>query len=104
MGVLCAYQILVIYKATTYVRFDLVGLSTAVANMIIMVFGTVFHTVIGKSLNFVEGTSFGSISSYSKDAFIAALSIIPIGLFLGGIGFVLLVIAERRRTPKSHIM
>src|SRR5690606_28501787 len=42
VGMLCAYQILAIYKASTYVPDHLVSLTTAVANMIIMTFGYFF--------------------------------------------------------------
>lgn len=38
IGVCCAYQILAIYKASTYVPEHASGLTTAVANMIIMLF------------------------------------------------------------------
>lgn len=96
IGVLCAYQILVIYKATTYVHAQYVGLSTALANMIIMFFGYVFHTFIGKILN-MYGPGVSDIGGYGKEAFVYAISIIPLGLFAGGIGFLLLVFAERKR-------
>lgn len=98
VGVLCAYQILVIYKATTCVNFNLVGLSTASANMVIMSFGYVFHSLIGKGLTFFSGTTLKEdIGSYGSDAFILSLSLIPLGLFIGGVGFLWLFLSEKRK-------
>ncbi len=97
IGVLCSYQILVIYKATTYVKSNLVGLSTSIANMIIMAFGYVFHTAIGEAMNFFgKGSTLGDIGGYGKEAFSAAISLIPLGLGLGGFGFILLVLSEKK--------
>ena len=57
VGVCCAYQILAIYKASTYVRVEVAGLTTAVANMIIMIFGYVFHAIIGGIVNVMGGAN-----------------------------------------------
>ncbi|MCP4922456.1 MAG: MFS transporter, partial [bacterium] len=78
IGILCGYQILVIYKASTYAPNNLTGITTAFANMIIMAFGYVFHTSIGKTMDvFWDGTMEGSRKIYSADAFINGVSIIP---------------------------
>ena len=101
VGVLCAYQILVIYKASSFVNSHLTGLSTAVANMIIMIFGYVFHTLIGKSLSLFGGSTLsGDIYSYGKESFIMSLSFIPAGLFLGGLGFIMFVLFEKKGAQK----
>ena len=55
VGICCAYQILAIYKASTYVREEVAGLTTAVANMIIMIFGYAFHATIGAVVNAMGG-------------------------------------------------
>ncbi len=102
VGVLCSYQILVIYKATTYVKSNLVGLSTAIANMIIMPFGYVYHTGIGEVMNlFGDERALGDIGDYGKDAFAAAIGLIPLGLCVGGFGFILVVLSERKRTYRT---
>jgi predicted MFS family arabinose efflux permease len=87
-GVCCAYQILAIYKASTYVREQVVGLTTAMANMIIMVFGYGFHTMIGSIVNALGGPG-------SSKAFVWGISVIPIALCLGVLGFVFLWIFEK---------
>lgn len=83
VGVCCAYQILAIYKASTYVADHVAGLTTAVANMIIMSFGYAFHTAIGGVLKVIGGADMAQ-------PFIYAISVIPITLAIGVIGFAVL--------------
>ncbi|ASQ46150.1 MFS transporter [Legionella clemsonensis] len=91
VGVCSAYQILAIYKASTYVPEQVAGITTAVANMIIMSFGYAFHTTIGMIIN-----RFGGIKVSS--AFIYGLGVIPITLSIAVIGFFILFYQERRRS------
>lgn len=93
VGVCCAYQIIAIYKASTYVREEVVGLTTAVANMIIMSFGYFFHTFIGLIINMMQ-------DSGPSTSFVYGVGIIPIMLSLGIIGFVLLSLRERMKMKK----
>lgn len=88
VGVCCAYQILAIYKASTYVRVEVAGLTTAVANMIIMIFGYVFHAIIGGIVNIMGGAN-------NSDALIYGLTVIPGALCLGICGFVFLFVREK---------
>lgn len=94
VGICCGYQILAIYKASTYVREEVAGLTTAVANMIIMTFGYLFHTVIGGIVDGAGGPS-------SSQALFYGVAVIPIGLFLGSSGFALLLIQEMRSKAKN---
>ncbi|QZA58440.1 MFS transporter [Candidatus Rhabdochlamydia porcellionis] len=84
VGMCCAYQILAIYKASTYVREQVAGLTTAVANMIIMIFGYAFHASIGGIVNFMGGPDF-------SHALVYGVAVIPIALCLGVGGFILLL-------------
>ena len=88
VGVCCAYQILAIYKASTYVREEVAGLTTAVANMIIMTFGYAFHAVIG----FVVSAMGGPGESL---ALVYGLAVIPAALGVGIIGFFSIYASER---------
>lgn len=88
VGICCAYQILAIYKASTYVREQVAGLTTAVANMIIMIFGYVFHATIGTVVNAMGGTG-------NSEALIYGVAVIPIGLALGTAGFICLFMQEK---------
>ncbi len=83
VGVCSAYQILAIYKASTYVREEVAGLTTAVANMIIMLFGYAFHTIIGTIVGLIGGPT-------TSIALVYGVAVIPIALCLGTTGFLLL--------------
>lgn len=89
IGICSAYQILAIYKASTYVRENVAGLTTAFANMIIMIFGYGFHSSIGLIVDLMGGKS-------SSDALIYGTAVIPIALCLGSIGFSLLFAKEKK--------
>lgn len=88
VGICCAYQILAIFKATTYVSDNLVGLTTALANMIIMLFGYFFHSVIGVVVDHYSSSSL----SYKY-----GISVIPVTLFIGAIGFITIAISDRQK-------
>ena len=92
VGVSSAYQIIAIYKASTYVRENLVGLTTAVANMIIMTFGYLFHSVIGWTISFSTITN-----ATTSEAFIKGIAVIPVALMIGVIGFIIILLRERKR-------
>ena len=89
IGVCCAYQILAIYKASTYVSEHVVGLTTAVANMIIMIFGYAFHAIIGGVVNAMGGPT-------SSQALWLGVAVVPIALCVGTCGFTALFIREKR--------
>jgi len=94
VGVCSAYQILAIYKASTYVREEVAGLTTAVANMIIMIFGYVFHTIIGTVVKAFGGPG-------NSEALIYGVSVIPAALFIAGGGFIFLRSAKPEVSRQS---
>ena len=96
VGVCSAYQILAIYKASTYVRTEVAGLTTAVANMIIMIFGYGFHTVIGTVVNALGGPSV-------SEALLFGVAVIPAALCLGSAGFIFLLVMDRKSEPASKL-
>ncbi len=89
IGICSAYQILAIYKASTFVKEEVAGLTTAAANMIIMVFGYLFHSVIGSLVSQYGGAE----SSYALKVGIAA---IPVALAFGSCGFIALWRMEKQ--------
>ncbi len=95
IGMCCAYQILAIYKASTYVREEVAGLTTALANMIIMIFGYAFHATIGAIVNANGGPE-------RSQALLSGIAVIPIALTLGSIGFVFISRMARRRVLKEN--
>ncbi|QDQ40753.1 MFS transporter [Legionella geestiana] len=89
IGVCCAYQILAIYKASTWASERVAGLTTAIANMIIMSFGYAFHTIIGLVVKSQGGPQVpGAVN--------LGVAIIPVGLAIGALGFYMLLFRERR--------
>lgn len=96
IGICSAYQILAIYKASTYVREQVAGLTTAVANMIIMIFGYAFHAIIGTTVNMMGGPNISK-------ALVYGVAVIPIALFLGTVGFTLLFTKERSADQISEM-
>ncbi len=97
VGICCAYQILAIYKASTYVHENIAGLATAVANMIIMTFGYVFHTIIGGIVNMMGGPNTPQALTYG-------VAVIPVALSIGAIGFVFLFSAEKTKKATQQSM
>lgn len=89
IGMCSAYQILAIYKASTYAPQKMAGLTTAMANMIIMIFGYAFHTSMGGVINAMGGPN-------NSEALLYGVSVIPIALFIGSCGFAGLLIKERK--------
>jgi predicted MFS family arabinose efflux permease len=81
VGVCSAYQILAIYKASTYVAENSAGLTTALANMIIMTFGYVIHSSIGAVIE--KCAPLGETA-----AFRCGIATIPVALLMGVIGFI----------------
>lgn len=96
VGVCCAYQILAIYKASTYVPDSLAGLTTAIANMIIMIFGYGFHSVIGYVVNIYGGTQ-------AARAFVYGVGVIPVTLAIGVMGFLFLAYQEKNFTSNAPL-
>ncbi len=88
VGVCSAYQILAIYKASTYVPDHVAGLTTAVANMLIMSFGYVFHTGIGIIVDLYGGI-------HSSQSFVYGISFIPVALAIGTLGFAWVAYSDR---------
>jgi len=89
VGICCAYQIIAIHQASTYVKGSLVGLTSAVANMIIMIFGYVFHAIIGLIVNAMGGPT-------STLGMIYGVGIIPVALIIGIIGFTIIAMCRKQ--------
>ncbi|GAB4162285.1 MAG: MFS transporter [Rickettsiaceae bacterium] len=94
-GIFCAYQVVIISKIATFVSEERSGMAAAVANMIIMSFGSVFHKSIGENLDRLwNGDMVDGIKIYSKEAFISSISIIPIAILIAIIGLVAIIMSN----------
>ena len=99
IGIMCAYQIPAIYQASTFVPEKQASLTTAVANMIIMTFGYIFHMVIGNAMHFVwNGQITDNVPLYTPENYRFALAVIPLGLIIGSIGYVIV------QYKRSHLL
>jgi len=103
VGVFCAYQILAIYLASTFVGENLVGLTTACANMIIMTFGFVFHSAIGEIMKSKWDGRFLSegVPYYDASAYTQGLMVIPAGLLLASVGYFFLALRTKKQKALS---
>jgi predicted MFS family arabinose efflux permease len=90
VGIFSGYQVLTVYLSTTFVKENVVGLTTAILNMIVMSFGYLFHSVIGKALELSwDGTiSLEGAKVYSAQSYVSAIAVIPVCLAIGGLGFI----------------
>jgi predicted MFS family arabinose efflux permease len=97
VGICSAYQILAIYRASSYVSEKVVSLTTASTNMIIMIFGYAFHGLIGAAIKILGGTDADSVDM----AFRYGVSLIPLTLLMGTLGFMALSRQEARHRSKG---
>jgi sugar phosphate permease len=91
IGILCAYQVFMIFINTRVVKPHLVGISSSFTNMVMMSFGLIFHPLIGWiiSKNW-DGQIINDIPIYSSDAYIYGLMVLPVGLFIAFVGFMVI--------------
>ncbi len=88
IGLLCAFQVFMIFINTRVVASHLVSISSSFTNMVMMSFGTIFHAAIGSSITYCwDGTTLNEHPIYSTTAYTIGLSIIPLGLLIAGLGF-----------------
>ena len=97
MGFFSSYQIVATCQALRYVGDNVVALTTAVNNMIVMIFGYFFHTVISFVIDLSwDGKVVNSEPIYTKALMLQSMACIPAGLFIGLIGFLYLKYKDRK--------
>jgi predicted MFS family arabinose efflux permease len=95
VGVACAYQIIAIAHASTRVSESQMGLTSAIANMIIMTFGYVFHAAIGGAIGLASQGEI-SMQALTTEALITGLLVIPVALAIASAGYFILSLREAR--------
>ncbi|WCR53412.1 MAG: hypothetical protein PG981_000434 [Wolbachia endosymbiont of Ctenocephalides orientis wCori] len=99
VGFASGYQVITIYKAISYVGNNLVGLATAVSNMVVMIFGYFFHTGIAKMIDlYWDKTVIQGNPIYGAELLIKATSIIPVCLLIATFGFLWLKKQDKQLT------
>ena len=98
IGFASGYQMTVIDKTSTLVPLRLVGITSATTNMIMMVFGSVFHVIIGAVISYYwDGTEIDGVQQYSAEALRNACITILIPLVISALSFGYLFMQERKR-------
>lgn len=100
VGIACAYQIIAIAYASTRVPAEQMGLTSAIANMIIMAFGYVIHAGIGAMVSYFNNGAV-HIDAYPAKALIYGIAVIPVALAIGALGF--FVLAKMRAKAQIQI-
>jgi MFS family permease len=101
IGIFSAYQVVIIAKISSFVPQNLSGMAAAIANMIMMAFGSIFHTIIGNSMaKLWGGILIDNVRIYSKEAYIKSISVIPAAMTVAIIGFSLLLIIKACRKKR----
>jgi len=95
VGVACAYQIIAIAHASTRVPESQMGLTSAIANMIIMTFGYVFHALIGGAIGLASKGEI-NMQALTNDALVTGLLVIPVALAIASVGYFILALKETR--------
>ncbi len=98
-GFFCAYQILVISKVRHFASTRLLDMTSTVSNMVMMIFGFVFHNVIGSLMEFFREVD-GTISPTSLKY---CLTSINVALVIAVVGVMFMLIADKRKYGSSVI-
>lgn len=98
LGILCCYQVLVFSVTSKSVSSQNEGLAIATVNCINMVFGHFFHQLIASTIQsgWDGMLSVNGSAVYSRDIMVTALAFIPIGCFIGQLGFAFLSTRMRK--------
>ena len=84
-GALCGYQMLAIYIGSSIASDENRTLASAIGNMMIMIFGYFFHTIIGSTLTLGSVLFSDEIIRWKL-----AIGTIPICLLIGSLGFMVI--------------
>lgn len=91
IGMLSAYQVLAVYMNSINADVRYSGLVTAITNMIIMSFGSIFHFLISRTMNlFWNGKIVDNLAIYEPLSYIYGTSVIPVTLIIAFFGFLVL--------------
>jgi predicted MFS family arabinose efflux permease len=90
IGVCCCYQVLVITMGSFIMPAALTGVTVAFLNCINMLGGSLFHTVIGRTLDLLwANQTDNGVRVYDLESYSIAISIVPLFCLIGGLLFLL---------------
>ena len=90
IGVCCCYQVLVITMGSFIMPAALTGVTVAFLNCINMLGGSLFHTVIGRTLDLLwTNQTDNGVRVYDLESYSIAISIVHLFCLIGGLLFLL---------------
>ncbi len=105
IGICCCYQVIVLSLGAILAKPSQTSLAIAFLNCINMLGGTLFHSIIGNTLNALwDGTTFNGVNIYSESAYNYAISTVPAIALIGvciNIWLALKVAIVRERNQKN---
>jgi MFS family permease len=91
IGIMCAYQVIVISTVTAMLPINVTGMAIAVVNMFNMMAATLYNLSIGSLVDhYWTGEAVNNKRIYSEVAYTDALYILPVTLMIGVIMFFIL--------------
>lgn len=90
-GFFSAYQILIVGKVRNFTLQNLGTITSAVANMVIMIFGYVFHSAIGIIIHKLNGSGMEEVT-----IMLYGLSTIPMALMISILGMLILLLRKKQ--------
>lgn len=85
IGILCCYQVIVFAIGAKCVPQSLLNVTIAFLNCINMLGGFFFHSLIGRTIDYLQPATKGDFSHYSLETYTYALMIIPVASFIGAL-------------------
>lgn len=98
VGMCCAYQILMIFQVSNYVAEEDKSMSSVAANMVIMSFGYIFHSLIGNTIAWAAASQ-GVDGFKNAETLISGMAIIPV--FLAISSFILFAFIRKQRLKQA---
>ena len=96
IGFASAYQVAIISKARSFSNSSLADLTATTSNMIVMIFGLVFHSLIGTILEYKIGGQINA--SNALEGFQYSFSVIPLFIF---IAIIIILFMQRSESKKT---
>ena len=97
VGLVSSYQVIVVDRVMSYVPLRLIAITSAVCNMIMMSFGTFFHTTIAELVAYYwDGEMHSGVHVYTAEVLQNSMSVIPVCAAVATLAFVLISVSRHK--------
>lgn len=101
LGFVATYQIILIDKALHFLPLHLAALGSAVINMLLMFFGSIFHKILGYTINhYWDGVVVDGVNIYKPEVFEKALATLDICIIFAMVLFIYLMLSAVYKSKK----